>query len=94
MWIGESDFLDGRSACGDASFAVDDAAIFQHGDQVDVGQRRREDAAADGQDLTADADGFGEVSGDVGEGGEEEIAEIVADQAAAGFEAVLEQAAE
>src|SRR5882672_9478857 len=44
--------------------------------------------------LAADADGFGEIAGDVGERGEEKIAEIVADEAVAGVEAVLKQAAE
>ena len=57
---------------------MDDFAVFEGGDEVDVGKRGGEDAAADGQDFAADADGFGEVSGDVGEGGEEEVAEVVA----------------
>ena len=46
------------------------------------------------ENLAADADSFGEIAGDVSERGEEEIAEVVADEAAAGVKAILEQAAE
>ncbi len=90
----EREFFDGLAAGGDAGFAVDAAAAFERGDQRDVGDGRRENAAANGEDFAADADGFGEIAGDVGECGEEEIAEIVADETAAGVEAILKEAAE
>src|SRR5271163_3965984 len=61
---------------------------------MNVFERGGEDAAADGEDFAADADGFGEISGDVRECREEEIAEIVADEAVASFETVLKEAAE
>ena len=73
---------------------MNDAAVFEGGNEVNVRKRRWKDAAAYGQHFAADADGFGEIAGDVGERGEEKIAEIVADEAAAGVEAVLKQAAE
>ena len=89
------DFLDRRAAAGgDARLAVNDAAVFEGGNEVNVRKRRWKDAAAYGQHFAADADGFGEIAGDVGERGEEKIAKIVADEAAAGVEAVLKQAAE
>ena len=86
--------LDAFAAGGDAGFAVDAAAVFESGDERDVGDCGGENLAADREDFAADADGFGEIAGDVSERGEEEIAEIVADEAAAGVEAILEEAAE
>ena len=71
-----------------------DAAVFEGGNEVNVRKRRRKNAAANGEHFAADADGFGEIAGDVGERGEEKIAEIVADEAAASVEAVLKQASE
>src|SRR6267378_1602469 len=92
---GKLDFLDRRSAAGgDAGFAVNGAAVFERGDEVNVRKRRWKNAAANGEHFAADADGFGEIAGDVGERGEEKITEIVADEAAAGMEAVLKQASE
>ena len=91
---GEAEFLDRGTAGGDARFAVDGAVVFERGDEVDVRKRRRKDAAANGEDFAADADGFGEIAGDVRERGEKEIAEIVAGEAAAGVKAILKQAAE
>ena len=91
---GKAEGLDGRAAGGDAGLAVNGAAVFEFGDEVDVRKRGREDAAANGEDFAADADGFGEIAGDVRERGEEKIAEIVADESAAGVEAVLKEAAE
>ena len=84
----------GDAAGGDARLAVNGAAIFECGDKVHVRKSRRKDAAANGEHFAADADGFGEIAGDVGERGKKKIAEIVADQAAAGVKAVLEKAAE
>jgi len=92
---GKLDFLDRRAAAGgDAGLAVNNAAVFERGNEVHVRKRRWKNAAANGEHFAADADGFGEIAGDVGERGEEKIAEIVADEAAAGMEAVLKQAAE
>src|SRR6267378_4023450 len=91
---GKLDFLDRNATGGNAGFAVNDAAVFERGDEMNVRKRRRKNAAANGEHFAADADGFGEIAGDVGERGEEKIAEIVADEAAAGMEAVLKQASE
>src|SRR5260370_238475 len=59
-----------------------------------VRERGRKDASANGQHFAADADGFGEIAGDVGERGQKKIAEIVADETAAGMKTILEQATE
>ena len=48
---------------------------------------------ADRQNFAADANSFGEVAGDVSEGGEEEVAEVVADETAASVKAVLKETA-
>jgi hypothetical protein len=90
----KAEALDGRAAGSNAGFAVHGAAVFKFGDKVDVGKSRGEDAAANGEDSAADTDGFGEIAGNMGEGGEKEIAKIVADEPAAGVEAILKEAAE
>jgi len=90
----EGELLNALAAGGDAGFAVDAAAAFECSDERDVRNRGREDLAPGCENLAADADGFGEVAGNVSESGEEEIAEVVADKAPAGVEAILEQAAE
>src|SRR5216684_4127799 len=91
---GKLEFLDGRAATGgDAGFAVNGAAVFERGNEVDVRKRRWKNAAADGEHFAADANGFGEIAGDVRERSEEKIAEIVADEAAAGMKTILEEAA-
>ena len=59
----------------------------------DVGVGGGEDASAGGEDLGGHLDGLGEVSGDVGEGGDEEIAEAVAFELALA-EAELEELGE
>jgi len=52
-------------------------------------------AAANGEHFAADADSLGEVTGDVRKRGEEEITEIVANEARGrAWKAILEQAAE
>ncbi len=66
---GKLEFLDRRAAGGDAGFAVDSAAVFERGNEVNVRKGGRKDAAANRQHFTADADGFGEIAGDVGERG-------------------------
>jgi hypothetical protein len=73
---------------------VNDSAVFEFSDEVHVRKRGRENAAADGKHFAADANGFGEITGDVGERGEEKIAEVVADQSSSGVEAILEETAE
>jgi len=91
---GKLNFLDRRAAGGDAGFAVNGAAVFEGGDEMNVRKGRRKNAAADGEDLTADANGFREIASNVRERGEEKISEIVADEAAAGVKTILEEAAE
>ncbi len=90
----ERELLDGLAAGGDAGLTVDAASIFESGNEGDVGDGRRKNLAADGENFAAEADGFGKITGDVGERCEEEIAEIVADEAAAGVEAILKETAE
>ena len=48
--------------------------------------------AASGEDFGGEADGLGKVAGHLSECGEEEVAEVVAFEFAAGTEAVLEEA--
>src|SRR5258707_1417941 len=90
----EREFLNRDSAGGDARLAAYSAAVLQGSDQGHVGNRGRKDATADGQDFAADANGFGEIAGNVCEGGEKEVAKIVADEAATGVETILEEATE
>src|SRR5216683_23523 len=92
---GKCEFLDRRAAAGgDAGFAVNGAAVFERGNGMNVRKRRWKNAAANRQHFAADADGFGKIAGDVGECGEEKIAEIVADESAAGVKTILEKPAE
>jgi len=90
---GEHELGDGALGGGDAGFSVDGRAVVHAGGDGGVGVGAGVDAAAGGEDLGADLDGLGEVTGDAGEGGEEEVAEAVAFEIAAG-EAVLEEAGE
>ncbi len=90
---GEHELGDGAVGGGDAGFAVDGGAVVHAGGDGGVGGGAGVDAAAGGEDLGAGLDGLGEVSGDAGEGGEEEVAEAVAFEVAGG-EAVLEEAGE
>src|SRR5216684_6685832 len=85
---------DWLSASGNARFSVNFAAAFERGDQRHVGDRGRKNSAANGQDFAADPNRFREVAGDVGQRGEEEVAEVVADEAAAGVKAILKEVAE
>src|SRR4029077_7668046 len=85
--------LDWLSASGNTRFPVNFAAAFERGDQSYVGDRRRKNPAANRQDFAADAHRLREIAGDMGKGGEEEVAEIVANEAAAGVKAILKEAA-
>ena len=49
------------------------------------------DASARGQNLRGQLDGVGKVAGDVGQGGDEEIAEVVSAESVAGLEAIGEE---
>src|SRR6267154_1548368 len=69
-------------------------AVFERGDEMNVRKRGRKNTAADGEDFAANADGFGEIAGDVSKRGKEKIAEVVADESASGVEAVLKEPAE
>ncbi len=74
----EHELDDAPAAGGDAGFAVDEGAVVHAGGEGDVGVGGGEDAAAGGEDLRGHLDGLSEVPGDVGEGGDEEVAEAVA----------------
>src|SRR6266403_184934 len=86
--------MDWRSASGNARFPVNFAAAFEGGDQSHVGDRRRENPAANRQDFAADAHRLREIAGDMSERSEEEVAEIVADEAVAGVKAILKKVAQ
>lgn len=73
---------------------MDPSAVGERGDEVDVRKRGRKDAAANGKDFSGDTNGFGEIAGDMGESGEEEIAEVVTAQTATGVETILEELGE
>jgi hypothetical protein len=73
---------------------VNASAIRKRGNEVNVRKRGRKDAAANGEDFGGNTNSFGEITGDVGESGEEEIAEIVAAEATAEVETVLEKLGE
>ena len=77
----------------DVGFAVDEGAVVHLRDEGGVGGGGGVDAATGGEDLGGHLDGLGEVSGDAGEGGDEEVAEAVALEVAVG-EAVLEELGE
>src|SRR5260370_1651389 len=85
---------DWLSASSNARFPVNFAAAFERGYQRHVGDRGRKNSAANGQDFATDPNRFREIASDMGKGGEEEVAEIVADQAAAGVKAILKEVAE
>jgi len=87
----QREFLNWFSAGADARLALNFAAVFESRDESDVGDRRRKDATANGEDFAGDTNGFSEIAGDMSERGEEEVAEIVADEAPAGVKAILKQ---
>src|SRR6266481_6951081 len=91
---GKLESFDRHCAGSNAGLAVNDAAIFQRGDEMHVRKGGRKDAPADGEHFAADANRFSKVSGDVRESCEEKIAEIVADEAASRVKTILEQSAE
>ncbi len=90
----ELDLTDRSAATGDFRFAADTLAIRECGGEMHIGNRGGEDSAADGEHFTGDVNGFGKIPSDMGERGEEQVAEIVADQSAAGVKAVLKQTSE
>src|SRR5204862_1490285 len=75
-------------------FAMDGAAVFECGNEVHVRKRRGKNAATNREHFAADTDSFGEIAGDVSERGEEEIAEVVADEPATRVKTILEKAGE
>jgi hypothetical protein len=93
-WIGrvEHELDDALAAGGDVGFAADDGAVFHAGCDGDVGGSYREDVATGGEDFRGELDGLGEVAGHFGEGGDEEIAEVVAAELTGALKAVTEEA--
>ena len=88
----QREFLDGFSASGDSRLALHFATVFESGDESDIGERRRKDTTANREHLAGYANCFGEIARDMGERGEEEVTEIMADEAAAGAKAILKEA--
>ena len=82
---------DALAAGGDVGFAADDGAVFHARGDGDVGRGGGNDVAAGGEDFGGEVDGLGEVAGHFGERGDEEVAEAVAFQFAAGAEAMAEE---
>ena len=91
-WL-EHELDDALAAGGDIGFAVDEGTVVHAGDERDIGIGGWEDAPAGGENLRRHLDGLGEISGDVGERGDEEVAEAVAAELAL-LEAVLEELGE
>ena len=89
----EHELVDAARAGGDAGFAVDDGAIVHACGEGDVGVGGGIDVSAGGEDLRGHVNGLCEVSSDVGEGGDEEIAEGVAAELTL-IETELEEAGE
>ena len=87
----ERELSNGKSAPRDARFAVNAGTVGKRGDKVNVRNCGRKDAAANGENFGGDANGFGEISGDMREGREEQVAEIVTAETASGVEAVLKE---
>jgi hypothetical protein len=94
MARGKREFLDGNVAGGDARFTVHGAAVFQRSDEMNVRKGRGKYAAADGENLAADANSLAKISSNVSQSGEKEIAKVVAGKATPRLEAILEEAAE
>jgi hypothetical protein len=90
----EHQFCDAELAGSDVGFAAHEGAIIHAGHEGGVGSGYGIDLAAGGQDLRGQLNGEAEVAGDLGEGGYEEIAEIVSLEAFAGTEAMSEEAGE
>jgi len=86
----EHEFSNSLAAGGDAGFALDERAIFHARGERGVGGGGGEDAAADGENLRGELHGLREISGDAGESGDEEIAEVVTLEVSLG-ESVLEE---
>jgi hypothetical protein len=61
---------------------------------MNVRKGRGKYAAADGENLAADANSLSKISGNLSQRGEKEIAKVVAGKAASRLEAILEEAAE
>ena len=68
-------------------------AVFQPGHQGRMGKGNRQHLASNPQHLGRLFNGGDGVSGDLGEGGQQQVAKVMAVQAVAGTEAVVEEAA-
>ena len=90
----ELDLPDGHAAAGDFGFAADALAVGERGGEMHIGDGGGKDTPADGEDFAGDANGFDKIAGDVGESGQEQVAEIMPNEAAPRMKAVLEEAAE
>ena len=86
----EHEFGDAFFAGGDVGLAFDEGAVVHAGGECDVDVGGGKDAAAGGEDLRRHLYGLGEVAGDVGERGDEKVAEAVAFELAL-LEAELEE---
>ena len=85
------DALDLAVGMGNLRFPFDDAAVGHFGIEAELFRRRRDDLAADAQDLAGRVHGFLDVAQDFDEGGDEQVAEAVARQVAGPAEAVGEE---
>ena len=85
------DALDLAVGMGNLRFPFDDAAVGHFSIKAELFRRRRDDLAADAQDLAGRVHGFFDVAQDFDEGGDEQVAEAVARQVAGAAEAVGEE---
>ena len=83
--------MNAGAAFADLGLAGDDASVFEFGFERDVGGGGRVDASQAGENLGRQFDGLGEIAGEVGQSGQEEVAEAVSFEAAALGEAILEE---
>jgi len=88
----EHELDDALAAGGNVGFAADDGAVCHARGDGDVGRSDREDVTAGGEDFRGELDGLGKVAGHLGEGGDEEIAEVVATELTGALKAVTEEA--
>ena len=90
----QADRLDAMPAAADVGFADQDGAVGERGFERHVGGGAGVDAAGDFENFRGGLHGVRKIAQNLGEGHEEEVAEAVALEPAAGLEAVLEEARE
>ena len=88
----QADRLDAMPAAADVGFADEDGAVVERGFERHVGGGAGVDAAGDFEDFGGGLHRVRKIAQNLGEGHQEEVAEAVAFEPAAGLETVLEEA--